>query len=143
MIGDVASRQRWMMTTEAHTQLVEELAQLRGELASLAGQGMDEGIVQLPIAQAARRLQTLASVVDRATITEKQCGAIGRRIKARDGDGNVIHCTIVFPGDGDPARGHVSADSPLGAALLGTQPGAKVMVDAPMGSWPVTVIDVT
>jgi YD repeat-containing protein len=143
MVGEVASRQRWMMTTEAHTQLVDELAQLRGEIASLAGQGLEEGIVRLPIAQAARRLRTLTSVVDAATITEMRCGAIGRRVEARDADGNLMQCTIVFPGDGDPAKGFVSADSPLGAALLGAQPGATVLVDAPAGQWRATVVDVT
>jgi transcription elongation GreA/GreB family factor len=46
------------------------------------------------------------------------------------------------PGDGDPARRCVSADSPLGSALLGARPGAAVEVAAPGGSWSVVVLAV-
>ena len=50
--------------------------------------------------------------------------------------------TIVFPGDGDPSRGWVSADSPLGSAVLGARAGESVHVAAPVGRWRVTVVAV-
>ena len=133
---------RWVMTPEAHTALLDQLAQLRRDVSVLAGQGLEEGIVRLPIAQAARRLQVLTSVVDAAAITADSCVAIGRSVQAKDDDGNLMHYAIVFPGDGDPAQGWVSADSPLGSALLGAKPGTTVMVDAPAGRWNVTVLNV-
>ena len=46
------------MTGEAWERLVDEIAQLRADLASLAGQGLEEGIVRLPLAQASRPLDT-------------------------------------------------------------------------------------
>jgi transcription elongation factor GreA len=142
MISNVAPRPTWPMTAEAHAQLLDELAQLRRVVATLGGQGLEEGIVMLPVAQAARRLRVLGTVVDAATVTDETCVAIGRNVEALDGEGNPMRFSIVFPGEGDPAQGWISADSPLGAALLGAQPGARVMVDAPAGPWRVTVLDV-
>jgi transcription elongation GreA/GreB family factor len=130
------------MTAHAHERLLDELAELRRDVAYLAGQGLEEGIVRLPIAQAVRRLEVLGSVVDAAVVTDERCVAIGHAVEVRDGDGDVMSLSIVFPGDGDPERGWVSADSPLGSALLGVAEGAEVVVDAPAGRWTATVIEV-
>ena len=43
---------------------------------------------------------------------------------------------------GTPAEGWLSADSPLGAAVLGRSPGDAVEVTAPAGSRVVTVLAV-
>ena len=46
---------------------------------------------------------------------------------------------LVLPGDGDPSRGLISADSPLGWAILNCRPGNIAEIDAPAGMHSVTV----
>lgn len=137
------STRSWAMTDEAWQRLVDEIAQLRADLASLAGQGLEEGIVRLPLAQASRRLETLRQVLDAAELaTDPACAAIGRRVTLRDNADEAMTYWIVFPGDGDPEQGWISADSPLGAAVLGARAGDVVDVVAPVGRWPVTILAV-
>lgn len=140
MTTELVPQQIWPMTAQAYDRLVDELSQLRRDIAYLAGQGFEEGIVRLPVAQAARRLATLESVVDAATVIDTHCVAIGRNVQLQDDDGETMLYSIVFPGDGDPLQGWISADSPLGSALLGAQPGDRVVVDAPVGNWTATVV---
>lgn len=136
--------QRWPMTSEACERLVDEIAQLRQDLSALAGQGLEEGIVRLSLATAARRLDTLQRVLECSDIVvhDAPVAAIGRRATLRDEDGESVCYAIVFPGDGDPTEGWISADSPLGAAILGRRPGETVAVDAPVGPWRVTLVQV-
>ena len=147
MSGDVvrkaASRSSWPLTNEAWTRLVDEVATLRREIAELTSQGLEEGIVRLPVALASRRLATLKDVVDRAEIVEAPAACvIGRRVTVRDEAGEEMSFDVVFPGDGNTDQECISADSPLGTALLRTCPGDVVHVDAPAGRWAVTVVAV-
>jgi transcription elongation GreA/GreB family factor len=131
------------MTKEARHALIDEIAELRKDVAILAGAApSDDGIVRLPAAQAARRLETLEEVLAGAELIDDGRAVIGRRVELRDEDGESMSYTIVFPGDGDPSRGWVSADSPLGSVVLGARPGKSVHVSAPVGRWRVTVVDV-
>ena len=132
----------WPVTREASDLLVERIAELRAEVTSLAGQGLEEGIVELELVQAARRLDTLEAVRTRATLVDDGSCAIGRRAVLQDERGEKVTYEIVFPGDGVPTRGWISADSPLGAAMIGARPGDIVEVDAPIGRWCATVITV-
>jgi transcription elongation factor GreA len=133
----------WPLTREAWDRLIEDVAQLRAELVAMTGQGLEEGIVRLAVAVGARRLATLKEVLDRCEVVdEAKRAVIGRRVVLRDGDGEALHYRIGFPGDGDPDRGFISADSPLGMAVLGTRPGDVVRVEAPAGPWTVTVVTV-
>lgn len=133
----------WPMTSEALKRLIDEISQLRQDVSTLAGNGLEEGVVRLPIAQATRRLETLAGVLEGAAVADDDgCVAIGRPVRLRDGTGETMEYAVVFPGDGDPTRGWISADSPLGAAILGATAGTTVEVDAPVGRWSVTVLDV-
>ncbi len=134
---------RWPMTRAACDRLVEDIAHLRRELSTLAGQGLEEGIVQLALLNASRRLETLTQVLDCAELVdETPFAAIGRRATLRDENGEAMSYAIVFPGDGDPAQGLISADSPLGAAILGCHPGETVDVPAPVGRWTATIVSV-
>jgi transcription elongation GreA/GreB family factor len=137
-----ATDRGWPVTREASDLLVERIAELRAEVTSLAGQGLEEGIVELELVQAARRLDTLEAVRTRATLVDDGSCAIGRRAVLQDERGERITYEIVFPGDGEPTRGWISADSPLGAAILGARPGDVVDVDAPVGRGSATVISV-
>jgi transcription elongation GreA/GreB family factor len=130
----------WPLTSDARSQLIEEIARVREGLSSLTGQGLEEGIVRLPVAMTARRLETLNDVLDHAEIVDGiPCAAIGRRATLCEDGGEPVTYAIVFPGDGDPGNGCISADSPLGGAVLGAVAGDVIEVVAPAGRWSVTV----
>lgn len=141
-IRRVSPTRRWPMTAEAWRRLVDELERLRADIVVLAGgAGPGEGMVHLPVAQASRRLETLTGVLDGAEEVEDPSRAvIGRRVTLREADGSSATYSIVFPGDGDPSQGWISADSPLGAAVLGRSVGHIVEVVAPAGRRSVTVV---
>ena len=66
----------------------------------------------------------LSAVLDAAEqIHEPDRAVIGRRVTLLEEEGESVIYTLVFPGDGDPAQGWISADSPLGSAVLGCRPG--------------------
>lgn len=50
--------------------------------------------------------------------------------------------TIVGAAEADPTRGRISNESPLGKALMNRKAGEKAQVDAPAGSFTVTIIKV-
>lgn len=68
--------------------------------------------------------------------------AVGSRVTARDEAGRVHTFVIVSPVEADAARGHISATSPVGAALLGCRAGAQVTVTVPTGTRTFTVLRV-
>ena len=134
--------QRWPMTGEAWLTLVDELERLRADAFSLTGE-LADGVVDLAVVKASRRLEVLSAVRDAADrIHEPDLVVIGRRVTIREPEGESVSYVLVFPGDGDPARGWISADSPLGSAVLGCEPGDKVEVRAPAGQRVVTVLSV-
>lgn len=133
----------WPLTREARQRLDSEIAELRDELTSLTTRGLEEGIVMLPVALASRRLDTLKQVQAAAeVVTDPGCAAIGRRVRLREESGEMLSRSLVYPGDGDPRRGRISADSPLGSAILGARAGDTVEVEAPAGRWSVTLLSV-
>jgi transcription elongation GreA/GreB family factor len=133
----------WPLTREAWDRLIDEIGRQRDDLSSMAGQGMEEGILRLPVAIAEKRLETLKAVLDRCQLVDDTArAAIGRRATLLDADGTASSYEIVFPGDGDPDMGRISADSPLGGALLGAKARDVLEVSAPGGRWSVTVVSV-
>jgi transcription elongation GreA/GreB family factor len=130
------------MTREAWFTLVDELGRLRADAAYLAGEPAD-GVVDLAVIKAARRLGVLSAVLEAAErIHEPDRAVIGRRVTVLEPEGESATYDLVFPGDGDPARGWISADSPLGSAVLDCEPGDRVEVTAPSGRRLVTVLSV-
>jgi len=146
----LSAARRWPMTGEARDRLVDEITQLRRDLALLDGGPVEDGLIRLPAARAERRLDTLAWVLDGAEVVDRESGAdsgptravIGRRVTMRDGGGQTDCYALVFPGDGDPRLGWISADAPLGAAILGAAAGDTVTVEAPLGRWATTIVAV-
>jgi transcription elongation GreA/GreB family factor len=135
-------QQRWPMTREAWLTLVDELGRLRSDVLSLAGE-LAHGVVDLAVVKAARRLDVLSAVFDAAEqIHEPGRAVIGRRVTVLEAEGESDIYTLVFPGDGDPAQGWISADSPLGSAVIGCWPGDTVEVTAPSGRRVVSVLSV-
>ena len=134
--------QRWPMTREAWLTLVDELGRLRADVVALAGELVD-GVTDLAVVKAARRLDVLSAVHDAAEqVHEPERAVIGRRFTVLEPEGESITYALVFPGDGDPAQGWISADSPLGSAVLHREPGDRVEVMAPAGRRSVTVLSV-
>ena len=141
-IRRLSTRQRWPMTEEAWHSLVDELGRLRTDVASLAGEPT-EGVVDFAVVTAARRLDVLSAVLDAAErIDEPERAVIGRRVTLLEPEGESVTYALVFPGDGDPDQGWISADSPLGAAVLGREPGDRVEVAAPAGRRVVPVLSI-
>jgi len=139
-----SANRRWPMTGEAWLTLVDELGQLRIDLAALAGaSARHESALHVPVFKAARRLDVLSGVLDASEkVHEPDRAVIGRRVTLLEEEGDSVTYALVFPGDGDPVQGWISADSPLGAAVLGCTPGDTVEVDAPVGRRAVTVLSV-
>ena len=142
-IRQPSANQRWPMTGEAWHTLVDELGRLRADVVSLAGAiGPDDGVVHLPVVKAARRLEMLTAVLDSCEkVHESDRAVIGRRVTLLE-EGEPVTYSLVFPGDGDPSQGWISADSPLGAAVLSCVPGDSVEVVAPAGRRVVTVLSI-
>jgi transcription elongation GreA/GreB family factor len=67
---------------------------------------------------------------------------IGSRVTTRDQAGVRTIYVVVRPGDADLTRGHVSAVSPVGAALLGHRAGETVELVAPGGHRTLTLLAV-
>jgi len=143
-IRQPSANRRWPMTGEAWLTLVDELGQLRIDVALLSGAGArDDGVVQIPVFKAARRLDVLSAVLDGSEkVHDPDRAVIGRRVTLLEEEGDSVTYSLVFPGDGDPAQGWISADSPMGSAVLGCEPGDRVEVIAPSGRRVVTVLSV-
>ena len=93
--------------------------------------------------QVLRQLNTVRTVLERAVVLDApEVAVIGHRVTLREADGNTSVYALVIPGDGDPRNGSVSADSPVGSAILGRRPGDLVTVAAPAGTWTATVIEI-
>jgi len=66
---------------------------------------------------------------------------IGSRVRLRDQEGE-FECTLVDAHESDPGRLCISVDCALGSALMGRQPGDRVMVSSPAGARPVMILEV-
>jgi transcription elongation GreA/GreB family factor len=131
------------MTPEAWRALRAEERCLEDDLRRLAGErdDRDGNLVHLPARDPARRLATLRDVLAAAEPTDVEGRAIlGRRVTIREDDGQLLTYALVIPGEGDPLNGWVSADSPLGAALLEARAGDQVHFSAPSGPRRVQVV---
>jgi transcription elongation factor GreA len=132
----------WPLTSAAHSELIAEIHRTRETLVASAEQAWDDDVFRLPAALTARRLDTLEDILARTKVVDgNDHVVIGRRVTLRDDAGRTSY-EIVVPGEGDPDNGRISADSPLGGAILGARAGEVVEVAAPAGPWRVTVVAV-
>lgn len=135
---------RWPLTTEAWNLLGAELVRLADDVAWLATAGPDEDaashLVHLRAVQAGKRFERLRAVLADAGVDDDPGRVvIGRRVKLREDDGARATYALVAPGDGDPCQGWISADCPLGSAILNCRAGDTVEIAAPAGRRLVTV----
>lgn len=130
------------MTTAALSALEAEIDATRTEVSRFGEVSHDDKNerVELRFVQATKRLAQLREIHDAAeAVDEPGVAVIGRRVSLREDDGTAVAYAIVLPGDGDPDQGWVSAESPLGRALLGSRAGDLVTVVAPAGARRVAV----
>ena len=66
---------------------------------------------------------------------------VGSRVRLGDADG-VEEYVIALAPEADPAAGRLSADSPLGRAVLGHHAGERLRVRTPGGVRQVYVLDI-
>lgn len=143
----------WPMTFEAHAQLDAELDRLSRDVIAKNGYvtGHLDGEVDAPNfvpnilgQQVRRQLESLRDVLEGAMIVrDAELAVIGREVVLREDDGTTSRYELVVPGRGNTAAGLVSADSPVGAAILGKRIGHRVTVAAPAGSWTATIVEIS
>jgi len=94
-----------------------------------------------------KRLRLLPHLLERLTVVppiarEDGRAYFGARVTVEDDDGKRSTFRLVGPDELDAERGHVSADSPLGKALLGKREGDDVTVTRPRGVTEYVVVGV-
>lgn len=82
------------------------------------------------------RIQELEDIISRAVIADAPKSgivSIGSTATVAVGTQTRVF-TIVGATEADPAHGKISADSPIGAALLGCKEGEDVLINTPAGA---------
>ncbi len=67
---------------------------------------------------------------------------VGSKVTIREGENDPETYTIVGPAEANPREGRISNESPLGRALIEHHKGDAIKVDAPGGSFTVTIVKV-
>ena len=148
----VSERSPEPMTAAQRDALAAELAELEGPrraelveaIATARGYGdlsenfayhdakNEQGLLE-------RRIAILRHRVENAVVVEQAAEGIvgvGSVVEVEDESGSRFEVEI------SSVTGGVSADSPLGAALVGAKVGAAVEVQAPKGTWTAKVVSV-
>ncbi|MCI0581872.1 MAG: transcription elongation factor GreA [Chloroflexi bacterium] len=84
------------------------------------------------------RIQLLEDRIRKARVIEAPAADDGRRVRLGstvivEHDGETMTYTVVGSAESDPAKGRISASSPVGGALLGRDVGDVVEVRTPRG----------
>jgi len=145
------------LTREGFEKLQEELdilrTQRRQEIAERLHEAMEGGeLIENAEYEAAKNEQAFVE----GRIKELEVLLATARVvdEAQDADSVQVGATVVIREEGsktdetynivgaaeaDPSEGKISNESPLGRALIGKKVGDKVQVDAPAGSFNVTI----
>jgi transcription elongation factor GreA len=125
----------WPMTADAWSALTAEIERLEADTRldrSVPGFGDPD-----------RRRRTLHAVRDGGSVVDApDVVAIGRAVVLERTPGVTERYRIVLPGDGALGEGWISADSPVGWAVLGRRVGERATVDAPAGRWTALIVAV-
>jgi len=157
-----------MSADAANLITAEGLEQLKGELASLEGEGRreiaeriktarewgdlkenseyhdaknDQAHLETKIAKLRERIST-AEVVEATEATDGAVG-FGSTVVVRDEAGKERSWQIVSSHDASPSEGRLSADSPVARALLGRRAGERASVVLPKGESVLIVVSVS
>jgi transcription elongation factor GreA len=140
-------------TPAAIRQLREQAEHLQAAVgpaqAAAEGRGVRqdrEACASVPDAElhlVATRLETVRRALEIVEVAEAtDVVLIGSRVVTRDGSGLEEAYDVVAPGEGDPRKGRISAESPLGSALLRRRADEVVDVTTPAGTEQFTVVHV-
>jgi transcription elongation factor GreA len=93
------------------------------------------------------RIQELEMLLANARIIEEEHGKmdivqVAATVTVQEDGQEPEEYTIVGPAEANPRKGRISNESPLGRALLDHKAGDRVRVDAPGGSFFVTILKV-
>lgn len=139
----------WPITRAAKDALETEIRSLEDELArvehdvTLGAHGDDLAARRIARARSAQRLEQLRALCEDVQVeTDDGVAVIGRRVGILDDEDVSSTYSLVLPGDGDPSRGWLSIDSPVGLAVIGCRAGDRAIVRAPGGDWPIMVVAV-
>ena len=144
------------LTREGYEKLQEELDFLRSskrqEIANRLHEAMEGGeLIENAEYEAAKNeqafvegrikeLEILLATARVITETEKaETIQIGSKVTIQENGNDPEIYTIVGAAEANPRAGRISNESPLGRALLNRKTGDSVQVDAPAGSFVVSV----
>jgi transcription elongation factor GreA len=148
------------LTRQGYQKLQDELDYLRTvkrqEVADRLHEAMEGGeLIEDAEYEAAKneqafvegRIQELEILLANAHLIEDEIVKsdnvqIGSTVTIQDGDNEPEVYTIVGPAEANPREGRVSNESPLGRALMERHAGDTVRVDAPAGSFTVTIVKI-
>jgi transcription elongation GreA/GreB family factor len=104
-------------------------------------------VTQQEISQLRSRIGELESVLEDSPMAAPQSTedvvTLGRWVTVRDEAGSEHSFIVVAPIENDAAKGYISFESPVGAALMGRRPGETVSVLVPRGERRVSILRVT
>ncbi len=148
------------LTQEGYQALQEELNHLRNEkreeIAQRLREAMEGGeLIENAEYEAAKNEQAFvegrikeleillatARVIDDKNV-HQDAVQIGSTVTIQEEGGSPEVYTIVGAAEANPTKGRISNESPLGQALLNKKAGQTVEVNAPAGSFKVTVLKV-
>jgi transcription elongation factor GreA len=147
------------LTKQGYQNLQEELENLRTikrhEVAERLHEAMEGGeLIEDAEYEAAKneqafvegRIQDLENLLANAHVIEDAVKEdhvqVGSTVTIKEGDNPEEIYTIVGPPEASPRDGKISNESPLGRALMDHHPGDVVRVDAPGGSFTVSLLKV-
>ncbi len=147
------------LTQEGYVKLQEELELLRTvrrqEIAERLHEAMEGGeLIDNAEYEAAKneqafvegRIKELEILLATARVVEEigpvDSVQVGSRVTIREVGNEDEQYTIVGAAEADPSLGKISNESPLGRALMNRKAGESVQVDAPAGSFTVTIVKV-
>jgi transcription elongation factor GreA len=148
------------LTREGYQKLQDELEQLRSEkrqeIATRLHEAMEGGeLIENAKYEAAKneqafvegRIKELEIILATArgisySATMHETVTVGVKVTVQEDDGQPEVYTIVGTAEADPRQGRISNESPLGKALINRKVGERIQVDAPAGSFAVTVLKI-
>jgi transcription elongation factor GreA len=91
------------------------------------------------------RIRMLEDMLANAEVVEAPTGdsaQVGSKVKFRDDSGQEKEITLVHRLEASMAEGKLSAESPVGRALMGASTGDKVSFETPSGAKKVEILSV-
>ncbi len=152
------SRDQLFLTDEGRRALTAELDELltvrRPQIASVLAEAWQENTereedtlatqIRDEMGQVEQRIQELERILQRAvppppTAVDGRV-SLGSRVRVRYDDGDESIYTLVTAVEAQASQGRISAQAPVGRALLGKRPGEDVLVHTPVGEQMLTIL---